>query len=103
MESVVKIKLSQIDAFIKDLDDDEAVIYMVDSNIHREKILPSEKAFAHKMKMDALKHQGKKTYGTECHKSRDILTNNSPDCSRQIQNYVRLYFLLTTSMLYLVF
>ena len=79
-----------IDAYIRELNDDDATIYMVDSNIYREKILPSEKAFAYKMKMDALKHQGKRTCGTQCHKSRDLLANKSPDGSRQIQNYVRL-------------
>ena len=46
---------------IRDLDDDESIIIMVDSNIQREKILPSEKAFAYKMKLEALKHQGKRT------------------------------------------
>ena len=46
---------------IRDLDDDEAVLLMVDSNLQREKILPSEKAFAYKMKMEALKHQGQRT------------------------------------------
>ena len=52
--------IEEIDAIVKELTDDEAVIYMVDSNIYREKILPSEKAFAYKMKMNAIKHQGKK-------------------------------------------
>ena len=45
---------------IKNLSDDEATILMVDSNIYREKIFPSEKAFAYKMKLEAIKHQGKK-------------------------------------------
>ncbi len=48
------------DCYIEDLNDDEAIVYMVDSNIYRSKILPSEKAFAYKMKLDAIKHQGKK-------------------------------------------
>lgn len=52
---------TEIDAYIKELTDDEATIFMVDSNLQREKILPSEKAFAYKMKLDALKHQGKTT------------------------------------------
>ena len=47
---------------IKDLSDEEATIIMVDSNIYREKIFPSEKAFAYKMKLEAIKHQGKKTH-----------------------------------------
>ena len=80
--------IDEIDAFIKELDDDEATIYMVDSNMY------SEKAFAYKMKLDAMKHQGKRTCGTECHKSRNQLAKNSPDGARQIQNYVRLTFLI---------
>lgn len=55
--------LEEIDAIIKDLNDDESTIFMVDSNMYREKLLPSEKAFAYRMKMEAMKHQGK----TSCH------------------------------------
>ena len=47
---------------IRDLDNDEAIILMVDSNLYRNNILPSEKAFAYKMKLEAIKHQGKKSY-----------------------------------------
>ena len=53
--------------FIRELDDDEATIIMVDSNLQREKILPSEKAFAYKMKLEAMKHQGKKKDCTSAH------------------------------------
>ena len=52
--------INQIRCIVKDLSDDEAVILMVDSNIQREEILPSEKAFAYKMKLEAMKHQGKR-------------------------------------------
>lgn len=52
--------ITEADCYIEELNDDEAVIYMVDSNIYRNKILPSEKAFAYKMKLEAIKHQGKK-------------------------------------------
>lgn len=85
---------TEIEAIVKDISDDEAIIQMVDSNIYREKILPSEKAFAYKMKMDAIKHQGK-TCGTECHKSRDLIGNES---GRQIQNYIRLTKLIPELM-----
>jgi len=54
------IGISEIECKIKDLSDDEATIYMVDSNLYREKVFPSEKAFAYKMKLEAIKHQGKK-------------------------------------------
>ena len=53
--------LSSIPAFIRDMTDDEAVIYMVDSNIQREELLPSEKAFAYKMKLEAMKRQGQRS------------------------------------------
>ena len=52
--------ITETNCYIEELNDDEATIYMVDSNIYRNKILPSEKAFAYKMKLEAIKHQGKK-------------------------------------------
>lgn len=52
--------MTEVDACIKQLNDDETIIFMVDSNMYREKILPLEKAFVYKMKLDAIKHQGKK-------------------------------------------
>ena len=54
--------IQEIEVVSKELNDDEATIFMVDSNIYRERVLPSEKAFAYKMKMDAIKHQGKKRH-----------------------------------------
>mgnify|MGYP000636027519 CR=1 FL=1 len=59
MHAAIKIGLKTIPAIVRDLDDDEAIIVMVDSNIQRKKLLPSEKAFAYKMKLDAIKHRGK--------------------------------------------
>ena len=85
--------IKEADCYLKDYSDDEATICMVDSNIAREKILPSEKAFAYKMKMDAMKHQGKRS-GNNCHKSRDVLANESKDSARTIQNYIRLTYLI---------
>ncbi len=75
--------------------DDEATIIMVDSNLQRERILPSEKAFAYKMKLEAQKHQGKRTDLTSCQvgtrlRSDEKLAENSEDSARQIQRYVRL-------------
>ena len=54
--------IMEADCYTEELNDDEATIYMVDSNIYRNKILPSEKAFAYKMKLEAIKHQGKKRH-----------------------------------------
>ena len=73
---------------IRPLSDEEAVITMVDSNLQREHILPSEKAFAYKMKLDALKHQGKSSGQLGQKWSRDELSDT--DSGRQIQRYIRL-------------
>ena len=54
--------ITEANCYIEELNDDEATIYMIDSNIYRNKILPSEKAFAYKMKLEAIKHQGKKNH-----------------------------------------
>ena len=90
--------LQSIPCRIRNLTDDEAIIYMVDSNLHREKILPSEKAFAYKMKLEALNPQGKRndlTSGQHDQKlSREALAEESNDSERQIQRYIRLTFLI---------
>ena len=82
-----KAGIEKIPAFICSMDRSEAVVAMVDSNLHREKLLPSEKAFAYKMKMDAMKHQGK-ALGQVGHKSRDAISET--ESGRQIQRYIRL-------------
>ena len=86
-----KLGLSKIPATIKELSKDEAIVAMVDSNIHREHLLCSEKAFAYKMKLEALKHQGK-TYGQVVHKSRDNISDT--ESGRQVQRYIRLTHLI---------
>ena len=82
-----KAGLSEVPALIYPLDRDAAAIAVVDSNLHREHILPSEKAFAYKLKMDALRHQGK-TCGQVGHKSRDDVSET--ESGRQIHRYIRL-------------
>ena len=75
---------------VRDLTNEEAVITMVDSNLKREHILPSEKAFAYKMKYDALKHQGTSSQlGTKLRMD-ELLAQNSSDSHNQIQRYIRL-------------
>ena len=76
-----------VPALIYTIDRDAAAIALVDSNLHRERILPSEKAFAYKLKLDALKHQGQ-TCGQVGHKSRDTLSED--ESGRQVQRYIRL-------------
>lgn len=83
---------------VRDLDDDAATIIMVDSNLQRESLLPSERAFAYKMKLDAMNHQGQRTdltcgqvgHKSAGQKSRDILAEQTGDSARNIQRYIRL-------------
>jgi ParB family chromosome partitioning protein len=94
---------TEIPCLVRDLTDDEAVIIMVDSNLQREKNLPSEKAFAYKMKLEAMKRQqGERTDLTSVPvgqksglTSREILADNSPDSNTQIQRYIRLTNLIS--------
>ena len=87
-----------IPAIVRELDDDAAIIFMVDSNLQRENILPSERAAAYKMKLDALKRQGARTDLTSGQvvprlkesRARDIIAESTDECGRQIQRYVRL-------------
>lgn len=91
--------LDTLPCIVRDLTDDEAIIVMVDSNLQRERVLPSEKAFAYKMKLDAMRRQAgrpSKENGVplghhfQQGKSREILADNSPDSNTQIQRYIRL-------------
>ena len=85
-----KAGIEMIPAFIYSTDRSEAVVAMVDSNLHREKLLPSEKAFAYKMKMDAMKHQGtSRQLGTKLRSDEEI-AETAGESARQIQRYIRL-------------
>lgn len=94
-----KAGLDSVPAIIKEMTDDEAVIAMVDSNVQREEILPSERAFSFKMKMEAMKHQGartdltdtEETSATECPKlTVDIIGQESGLKKTQVKKYIRL-------------
>ncbi len=90
--------LETVPVHVREMDDDQAVIFMVDSNIQRESILPSERAYAYKMKMDAMKHQGERkdlTCGQVGHKlkgvkTRDVVAEKSGESARTVQRYIRL-------------
>ena len=82
-----KLGIETVPTLICALERDDAIIALVDSNLHREKLLPSERAFAYKLKMEALRHQGQ-TCGQVGHKSRDLLSNE--ESGRQVQRYIRL-------------
>ncbi len=92
-----QLGLNTLPCIVKNLSDDEAIIFMVDSNLQREKLLPSEKAFAYKMKYDALKHQGTslphdttlRPVGTKL-RSDSLLSDEVGESARQIQRYIRL-------------
>ena len=90
--------LSELPAIVRDLDDDAATIIMVDSNLQRENILPSERAQAYKMKLEAIKRQGERRDLTSDQlgqklngkTSRELVAEKSPDSPTQIQRYIRL-------------
>lgn len=93
-----KAGIKEIPAIVRDMSYEEAIITMVDSNIQREKILPSEKAFAYKLKMEAIKSQGKRNDLTSCQvdtklRADEIIAENSDDSARQVQRYIRLTYL----------
>ena len=96
--------LDTIPAIIREMTDDEAIIAMVDSNVQRTEILPSEKAWALRMKMDAMRRQGSRTdltCGTECQKlSSDEVGEAFGLKGRQVRNYVRLTELIAELMEY---
>lgn len=101
-EASIQARIPVMRCIVQDMTDDQAVIIMVDSNLHREEILPSEKAFAYRMKLEAMKRQGKRTDLT-CEplahkfagmKSRDILAEQAGESKDQIRRYIRLTYLI---------
>lgn len=101
---------NEMNVIIRNLDDDQATILMVDSNIQRENIYPSERGYAYKMRLEAMKHQGRKideipdeelrveynksSCGQVGHKSVDILAENIGESRKQIQRFIRLTYLI---------
>ena len=87
--------ITNIPCIVRSMSKDEAIITMVDSNIQREEVLPSERAFAYKMKLEAIKHQGKKIEDTsrqvgEKLLSVEVVGKEQEDSARQVQRYIRL-------------
>ena len=94
LHAAQKAGITEVPALIYALDRDAAAIAVVDSNLHREHILPSEKAFAYKLKYEALKHQGTSCQvGTKLRTDKQI-AENANDSARQIQRYIRLTYLI---------
>lgn len=100
MFSLMHIGKNEIDVIVRDLDDDQATIIMVDSNIQRENILPTERGYAYKMKLEAMKHQGKRIdltssqVGTKLNRADAMLAEQVGESRNQIQRYIRLTFLI---------
>lgn len=89
-----KAGLTEVPAFIYAVNRDEAAIMLVDSNLHREHILPSEKAFAYKLKYDALRHQGTSSQlGTKL-RTDEYIAQESGESRNQVQRYIRLTYLI---------
>ena len=94
-------QMETMPCLVRELTDDEAIIIMVDSNFQRETLLPSEKAFAYRMKLEAMKRQGQRTDLTSAPlepklfaRSNEELASQSPDSRAQIQRYIRLTYLI---------
>ena len=94
VHACVKAGIDKIPAFIRPMSRDEAVIMMVDSNLQRESLLPSEKAFAYKMKVEALSHQGKASVRLGQKSSRGVVAENAGESETQVQRYIRLTYLI---------
>ena len=90
-----ELGISDVPSIIKDLNDDEATIVMIDANLKREHILPSEKAYAYKMKLEAIKHQGRTScqFGAKL-RIDEIVGKDSGDSARQVQRYICLTYLI---------
>ena len=89
-----KLEIEKMPVIVRGMDDDEAVIAMVDANLQRETILPSEKAFAYKMKLEAIKHQGKATSVQLAPKlSTEIIAQDASTSKDTVKRYIRLTYL----------
>ncbi len=91
------LKLETIPCIVHELTDEEAIIKMVDSNLQREKVLPSEKAFAYKLKMEAMSHQGKEDTSRQVVgklETADIIGKSNKESGRQVQRFIRLTYLI---------
>ena len=92
--------LTEMPVIVHDLDDDAATIIMVDSNLQRETLLPSERAFAYKMKLEAIKHQGLRSdltsgqLGQKFRCSAELVANQAGDSYKQVQRFIRLTALI---------
>ena len=94
LHAAIKAGIAEVPALIYALDRDAAAIAVVDSTLHREHILPSEKAFAYKLKYEALKHQGTSCQVGTKSRTDEQIAENANDSARQIHRYIRLTYLI---------
>ena len=94
VEACKELGIHTVPAIVRDMTKDEAIIAMVDSNLQREHLLPSEKAFAYKMKLEAMKHQGKATSRQLVGKLESADKISESESGRQVQRYIRLTHLI---------
>ena len=94
VEACKELGIQIVPAIVREMSKDEAVIAMVDSNLQREHLLPSEKAFAYKMKLEATKHQGKATSRQVVGKLESADKISESESGRQVQRYIRLTHLI---------
>ena len=94
LHAAQKAGITEVPALIYALDRDTATIAVVDSNLHREHILPSEKAFAYKLKYEALKHQGTSCQVGTKSRTDEQIAENANESARQVQRYIRLTYLI---------
>ena len=95
MHAAIKAGLETIPAIVRDIEDDEAIVIMVDANIQREELLPSEKAFAYRMKLEAMKRQGVRNDLTLCqngtkYRTDVVIAEQVGESARNVQRYIRL-------------
>lgn len=86
--------LSEVPALVYEISREEAAIMLVDSNLHREHILPSEKAFAYKLKMEAMSHQGTSCQVGTKSRTDEMIGESTQESARQVQRYIRLTYLI---------
>lgn len=108
MHAAVLLEMDRIPAIIREMTDDEAVVKMVDANIQREELLPSEKAFAYKMKVEAMRRQGKRSDLTSVQNgqkltgktSREVVAKEVGESSQQVRRFIRLTELIPSLLDY---
>ena len=94
LHAAQRVGLSKVPALVYEISREEAAVILVDSNLHREHILPSEKAFAYKLKMEAMSHQGTSCQVGTKSRTDEMIGESTQESARQVQRYIRLTYLI---------